>query len=201
MPSGYTAPIISRPDYTFRQYALACACAFGACVMQREDAHDDPPKHREVDGYHAKALKEAEAKAFELSSMTIKQAKALADAEYRSALQRHDESARKDAATRARYEAMLAKVVKYKPPTPDHDGYASFMADQIRESIKWDCHDSGLPMKLSGADWLKERRERAAHDVEYHSKHHQEEIERVAKANAWIDALYASLKEEPGSNG
>jgi hypothetical protein len=51
MPTGYTAMIEEREDVTFREFALTCARAFGACIMQRDNSLAEPPKPREVDKY------------------------------------------------------------------------------------------------------------------------------------------------------
>jgi len=65
MPTGYTAKLCEG-EQSFGEFALGCARAFGACVMQREDSMDDLPKAREHDGdvgYYSRALETARRKA------------------------------------------------------------------------------------------------------------------------------------------
>ena len=44
MPTGYTAIIEDKPGLTLREFALRCARGMGACIMQRDDNMDEPPK-------------------------------------------------------------------------------------------------------------------------------------------------------------
>ena len=62
MPTGYTEDIYNGKDVTFKDFALKCARAFGACVHQRDDDANDPPKLREPNtGYYEERLKKAKA--------------------------------------------------------------------------------------------------------------------------------------------
>ena len=49
MPTGYTTDIYNGKDVTFKDFALKCARAFGACIHQREDNIDDLPKLKKHD--------------------------------------------------------------------------------------------------------------------------------------------------------
>ena len=62
MPTGYTEDIYNGKDVTFKDFALKCARAFGACVHQREDNIDDPPRLKIADtSYYEEKLKKAKA--------------------------------------------------------------------------------------------------------------------------------------------
>lgn len=195
MPTGYTADVADGKVADFRTFALTCARAFGATVMQRDEPIDSPPRHREPSDYHIKALAAARAEEERLLALTDDEAlvemleeRAKAD-EYAS-----DYVARK-AEQRARYEAMLAEVDAWQPPTADHAEMKKFMREQITESIRFDCGDYAptIPPLMTAAAWIATKRAKAARDVAYHSEKNAKEIERCADANAWIDALYASL--------
>ena len=58
MPTGYTADIYEGNDVSFRDFALKCARAFGACIEQRDDDANDKPKliEKTKDNYHIKRL-------------------------------------------------------------------------------------------------------------------------------------------------
>ena len=58
MPSGYTENIYYGKEVTFKDFALGCARAFGACVMQRDDPADVKPKIMPEESYHTEKLKE-----------------------------------------------------------------------------------------------------------------------------------------------
>lgn len=202
MPTGYTAEIADGTVTDFRTFALRCARQFGACIMQRDDPMRDEPKHREPSDYHRKALAQAEADLAELQAMTVEEAGRRADAEHTNAVREHERYERNQRETRARYDAMLANVQRWTPPTSDHAALKRFMISQLEESRKLDTDwHSNAPKHQSGADWLTARRARASHDVGYHAGEWAEEQSRCAQANAWIDALYGSLTADGASPG
>ena len=57
MPSGYTENIYYGKEVAFKDFALGCARAFGACVMQRDDPADEKPKIMPEESYHTEELK------------------------------------------------------------------------------------------------------------------------------------------------
>ncbi len=107
------------------------------------------------------------------------------------------ERQRQTAIERARYEAMIAKVEAWTPPTPDHDGLKKFMLDQLRESVEWDCGGFGgsgpAPTRQTEAEWKAEALAQARHQIEHYTAEHAKEIERVNGRNEWIRDLRASL--------
>jgi len=197
MPTGYTAGIADGTTADFRTFALTCSRAFGATVMQRDDPMNEPPKHREPTDYHVKAIAEARAEEERLGRLTDDEA-LVEMLEERTKAEQYaaDYAALKDA-DRSRYEAMLAEVEAWEPPTPDHAELKAFMRQQIEQSINFDCSDytPAVPPIVTASEWLAEKRAKAARDVAYHSEGNAKEIERCAQANAWIDALYASLSD------
>ena len=193
MPTGYTADVGDGKVTDFRAFALGCARAFGACIMQRDDPINEPPKHRQPSTWNAEQLVEAQKEADRLSTITLAMAEAESAKEYEECLRFYEESRKRSAEINARYEAMIAKVKAYTPPTPDHEGYKKFMLEQLTISLE---SDFGPPVKLSALDWLSTARERAARSILYHTKANAEELKRFEDSNKWIDALYASLAED-----
>jgi len=194
MPTGYTADVGDGKVTDFRTFALICARQFGACIMQRDDPMNEPPKHREPSDYNAKALATAKATLAELQAMTEDEAGRRADTEHSAAVAEHERYRAKRRDTKSRYRAMLRKVEAWHPPTSGHTEMRRFMIDQLMESIEFDCAEyGGRPKHMTGAEWLSAKRAAASRDIGYHSQKHAEELERCAGANAWIDALYASL--------
>jgi hypothetical protein len=196
MPTGYTADIKDGID--FKTYAMNCARAFGPCVTLRDEpgGGDRIPDAFDPSDYHRKAVGKARDKLAFLESMTPAEreraaAKAWDDAETRRLMLL--EGSRKQ---RRAYEAMLAKVRAWVPPTPDHAGLQEFMRTQIEESIKFDCNESYCctPVeRLTGEAWAAAERARCLRDVQYHEKEHASEVSRAAGRTAWVQALRAAL--------
>jgi hypothetical protein len=196
MPTGYTADIKDGTD--FKTYAMNCARAFGACVMLRDEpgGGDRIPEAFEPSDYHLKAVEKARGELAALEAMTPAEleraaARAWDDAET-SRLMRL-EGYRKQ---RKAYEAMLAKVNAWAPPTPDHAGLHEFMRTQIEQSIDFDCNESycSTPtVRLTGEAWAAAERERCRSDVQYHEKEHAGEVSCTATRTEWVRALRAAL--------
>ena len=195
MPTGYTADVADGKVTDLLTFALQCGRAFGACIEQRDESGNAPPRRREVSDYHAKALKEAKNRLVALKHVGA----ATADREAAAAFaERTKESARYEAQRlekKARYEAMIAKVSAWTPPTKDHNEMKQFMLNQLQESIRFDCSGLGLsaPERMNGKEWLAKAIASAQRDVEYHEKEYAREVKSVEEANQWIDALYRSL--------
>lgn len=202
MPTGYTAAI--KDGISFKTYAMNCARAFGACIELRDEpgGGERIPEAFAPSDYHAKALEKARAELLALDSMTPDQceraaAKAYYDAETNRVM-RLDEIA----AQRAAYDAMLAKVQAWTPPTSDHAGLHNFMATQIIESIRFDCDGDYYDKpteRMTGEQWAAKERERLTRDVAYHEREHAAEVKRAADRTAWVSALRDSLSKAEGA--
>ena len=194
MPTGYTAIIEERADLTFRDFALRCARGMGACIMQRDDPTDDPPKVPEASGHHIVELRKAEAELVELRGLSREGARALWQADCESIAKSNAEIVAKAKETGQRYARMRAKVETWKPPTPDHEGFRRFMLQQIDA-----CESDWTPYTVEAAptpgDWLAKRIKAAEWSVKYHTEQHAAEVKRTAERKAWIEALYAALPE------
>ena len=194
MPTGYTAPIAD--GITFEQYALSCARAFGACVSMRDDPNDAPiPERFEPSDYHQRKLEETHAELDRVSAMTREQIAAAADEAFSAELQRWQDRRDRRSKLRGQYEAMLASVEAWKPPTTEHVGLQEFMAKQIRESIDWDCSDKydDAPERKSADGWIAVRASELRRDLNYHEAEHRKEVERASQRTEWVKALRASL--------
>lgn len=195
MPTGYTAAIADGID--FKTYAMNCARAFGALVELRDSPEAPIPDEFKPSTYHADAITKARGNLTALQAMTEPEreraaAKAFDDAETRRAVRLQE---RRD--LRRKYEAMLASVEAWAPPTPDHAQYHAFMRDQITESIKFDCSERDFfdePKKpQAGAEWAAAREAELRRDVTYHEEEHAKEVRRAAERTAWVRALRQSL--------
>lgn len=196
MPTGYTAAIAD--GITFQQYALTCARAFGALIEMRDEPMDAAiPDEFKPSTYHAEAVAVATAQLAKVKDMTPEQARLEADREFAAACAAYDKRIADRDALRTKYNDMLAKVQAWQAPTPEHAEYKKFMADQIQQSIDFDCSDSydSAPECKSTDGWIAIAQAQAERDIRYHTEKHAEEVARAASRTAWVKALRDSLKK------
>ena len=198
MPTGYTADL--KMDTPLSAFILKCARAMGALIMMRDDQLDAPiPDEFEPSDYYRKSLEDAKSRVAALAEMTLEQAAADLEKHNASMRKSAEESNAKDRAQRKIYERMIALVEAWKPPTPDHVHFKKFMLDdQLRGSLKFDCHDDResyyKPFAGTAADWLAEIRAKATKDVAYYEKQWNEEVQRQRERSNWVKALRKSLQ-------
>lgn len=200
MPTGYTAAIAD--DITFSDFAMRCARAMGALVMMRDEPYDAPiPERFAPTDYHTKKIAEANAKLVQLKGMSEVEATASAKAAFTEATDARNSAMQKNDDLRKKYTCMLQQVQAWEPPTQDHNGFKTFMIEQITGSIDFDCDNSYYmerkPILLSGEEWLERETEKAKKDLNYHIAENTNEIERTEGSNRWVKELRDSLK---GSN-
>lgn len=196
MPTGYTADI--KDGISFKTYAMNCARAFCACVELRDEpgGGERIPDQFAPSDYHAKAAQEARDELAALLALTPAQrersaAKAWDDSETARLTRLEDKRKQREA-----YEAMLAKVNAWTPPTPEHAGLQEFMRTQIEQSIDFDCggdYGKTPTPRLTGEQWAAQEAARLNRDIAYHEKEHAAEVARAASRTAWVRALRAAL--------
>lgn len=198
MPTGYTYYVQEGKVEGFRDFALICSRAFGACITLRDeplstdipDIGDEPSIEHHKDG-HKEAVNEL-ARFTEHSEEKLKE---LWEKEHKKDISSHKEMLETKAIYRKRYESMLEKVRAWDPPTSEHVNFKKFMEDQLIDSIKFDCDISyNLKPEIRPFEqWKKEKIKDLNRDIEYHKK----EIERITELHKqkknWINSLVASL--------
>lgn len=194
MPTGYTHGVGEGTVTDFRTFALQCARAFGATTMQRDEPHDEPPKHRTPSDYYDKQLAQARERIKWLRTLTLEDAQAQAQLAYDEDELAQKGYAAKRAETRRRYEAMLVEVELWRPPSANHVEMKAFMRSQLVESIDFDCRKYAheYPTR-DGAKWLEQETKRTLENIGRYAEEVAKEQARCEEANAWIDALYTSL--------
>jgi hypothetical protein len=194
MPTGYTADVQSGKITRFEDFAMQCARAFGALLMMRDDPLDAPvPEEFKPSDYYREALDRNEKRLAELKAMSPAAIIAASRAAQSDALARHEAHEAGKAEHRARYEAMLAKVRAWTPPTPEHEGLRAFMEQQLTESIRFDCRPWGPPEQRSPAAWYELELSDAEQAVARSRKALADEIERTEGRNRWLADLRRSL--------
>lgn len=131
MVTGYTAAI--EDGCTFKEYAMGCARAFGACVTMRDDRSDAKiPEKFEPSDYYLKQMSKREADLARLKSLSENEAKA------EESREREGEAARREAyhveceRKAQQYEHIREEVVAWAPPEGgEHGDFKAFMLSQI----------------------------------------------------------------------
>lgn len=197
MPTGYTAAIAEGKSQTFEQFVLSCARAFGALIEMRDSPMDATiPQEFKPSVYHQDKLREARAALVCVEAMMLKQAAQEEAAEYARGVDRANKQKIDRAAVNARYQAMLDRVLEWKPPTVDHVGLHDFMIEQLR--ISFDSYEIEMPKRaLTAAIYRADRIARARRDVEYHEQGWADEQKRAADRSAWVRNLRDSLRAAP----
>jgi hypothetical protein len=200
MPTGYTAAI--KDGISLRQFILSCSRAMGACIMQRDDPVNEPPKKREPSNYHTERLAAAEMLLSDIKAMRDDVADEKAKEEYKRELESIETGIREKNNLKCKYDSMLANVRSWEPPTPEHQGLKDFMVSQISDSINFDCGsdyyiDKAKELRpLSASEWKSKEVNRALRDIDYHQREHNEDLKRCKSQNIWIEKLYGSLPNE-----
>jgi hypothetical protein len=205
MPTGYTAIIEEKENVTFKEFALCCARAFGACVDMRDEPFDkEIPKEFKPNMYHAEKLKifENEYKNFE--KIADNEVRINAKNDFDTELKRIDVNIKRAKEILKRYALIRAKVMKWNPPTSEHVGLKDFMLSQIdmctkdgREVNYYEEERRKLILK-SVEEWKADKKKSLLWSISYHSKEHKAEVERTASRNKWIKDLRHSLEEIKG---
>lgn len=195
MPTGYTADLYDGKDVSFEDFTLGCARAFGALISMRDSSKDAPiPDEFVPSRYHRERIIEIEKRMKEVNEWTPAQAEAEQAILIHKQKLQYKQVEKQDKERLSSYNAMLAQVREWEPPTEEHKGLKNFMIKQLEDSIK---HDTGMTfpkMKMVLGMIYKAREiEKAVEDLEYHTKRHREELERIEERNRWVRELRDSL--------
>lgn len=196
MPTGYTADVQSGKVTEFPEFAMQCARAFGALISMRDDPSGTPiPDEFTPSPYHEDQIEAARANLSKLMAMTVDEQDVAMRQEHADAVAYWHKSRADREREKSRYEAMLAHVKAWRPPTPDHVEMKKFMVEQLAGSIEFDCRPSTAPCPAIGSrsDWYEAKIKAAKKDIDYHVTAHAEEVERCRKRTEWVKALRASL--------
>lgn len=131
MPSGYTESVASGKITEFKEYALLCARAFGACFSLRDEPLSSEISEFKVDDYYLNKVKETEEKIASLLSMTQQDKEAEFNKYVSDGLKLAEESISEKRKIKQRYENMLEQVKNFDPPSSEHSKYKSFMIKQL----------------------------------------------------------------------
>lgn len=197
MPTGYTHNI-ENDDFTFEDFALSCAKAFGACISMRDLPSNTPiPDEFKVEPYYQDKILETQKQIEKHLNLTLEEWNSLCDKDFEQKESRRIESLNKNINLLYNYNKMLSKVKAWQAPSKEHIGLKEFMISQIEESIDFDCdvdYYNKPTVKVSVDVFKSETMVKLYKDLEYYTKNNEEDIKRVSQRNLWVKQLRESLK-------
>lgn len=199
MPTAYTNFVADNENLTFPEFAMLCAREFGALASMRDEPLDAPvPERFEPDDFYRKQYEAAKAEYddFIANPPTEEELSKEYDEYVATQKEQYAEIIANKREKRERYNRMLTKVLKWQPPTPDHEGLRRFMIQQLQESIEYDCaeYDLALPDREQYVSYGMDPEVYRGRRDRNHAKW-ESEVERVAKRNQWLKDLRDSLKD------
>lgn len=192
MPTGYAACVEDGTVTEFPDFAMRCARAFGALIEMRGDPLDAPiPEKVKSDSYYAGRLADERRRLSQLQAMSAADISAAYEDDFLKDTQMRKQWGRERAEQDARYDAMLAKVNAWTPPTTEHVELKKFMAEQIRISRSdWEIT---MPVREDPALWHEEKIAACSRSIEDCKEEVRKEVERSSERNEWVRRLRESL--------
>lgn len=204
MPTGYTAGILDGKVKTFQQFAAQCIRAFGSAIHMRDEPWDKKYTPRKPSDYHSKAIAEAEKLLKKYANCSDKEIIDLRSGQLETDRRYHLNKIKEIEENFKKLNNILQEARDYTPPTSEHTGIKDFMIEQLRETIKYDgstdYYDEkieSINKELSNLDPVVIRHkliEEANHDLQYHKKEYDREVELCNKHNEWAKQFLDSLK-------
>ena len=211
MPSGYTHKIVDGAQ-SFEEFLYGAVRAMNSFIHMRDDPMDAPlrlpapdfvkkgspdkvaKRLAEIHRYEAE-LRDELAKTPKEVEAEFEEHKTKQWAEYKERYARrkpiHD-----------RVQRLRSQVADWVTPSPDHDGFKSFLLQQLDETTKWDCELPEAPVFPDTAvDYHTKKVKRLEQRIERCKELHQEEIASpdVQKDRIeWIKELVGSVPPPPG---
>lgn len=197
MPTGYTAKLMEHGQ-TFPEFVMQCARAFGACVEMRDEPMDAPiPERFEPSDYSARRLAEAETELARLKAMTHDESLAFGEAGKSKSLAGFEKCLATEIEQNKRLEEMEARVNAWTPPSADYVELKTFMLQQIGTSkhrTEYLQNAMALEREKSGMEFYIAAVQAAKHEIEFASKHHEEEVARAHDRTEWVRQLRESIQ-------
>lgn len=199
MPTGYTHKLCEG-DQSFRDFIFTCARAMGACIALRDEPLSaELPDNVGFSDYHTGALEAANAEVLRLTAMSDDERLQFGRSQIIERVNSCEKSIAEAKATRSRLEGMLANVEAWTPPTSEHEGFKTFMQEQLTRTMEFDGDGSYYERELATVNAKKpsqvweEALAKAKSDVEYHIKNGREDAKRNASRNEWVRQLKESV--------
>ena len=199
MPTGYTAGIEDGKITSGKEFLMLCARAFGICMDMRDEPLSVPvPQEFFPSHYHEREIEKTREDISKLLAMTPDEITAKINDEYEARKKGCAKLEENRISIIYRYAEVLQEVIKWNPPTPEHQGLKDFAIKQINMCIG----DFNPPTEYERTtdnppenpeQWLADRLESEYKSLAYHEKQWEEELARTASRNEWLRQLRESL--------
>lgn len=184
-----------------KDFAMLCARNFGVLIRMRDEPLTAPiPEKLEVDECCKKELEYAQKKYDDFLAMSDTERMDYLERTYTETVESINNEtsslgSEKDV-LRRRYNAMLLKVIKWNPPTPEHVNLREFMIKQIHDSIEWDCSEY-KPTIPDKAEWcnVEKHINGLKESLDYAKQSYDREVKYIESCNKWLSDLRESLKD------
>jgi len=204
MPTGYTS-VIREKDVTFKEFALRCARGMGALIMMRDD-----PMDAEIPDHQPNSIERLrkQVHALEMRISRLKHAsrnkiQACMFRDMQERAKRNTEYITEAKELAFRYGTMLAEVIQWQPPTPDHEGFKKFMAEQIVQSAEHDCSTEYYQrgnqevwqelQSMTPEEWKERKLAELQRSLDFYKKELADEKNRSHDRDEWVRQLKESL--------
>lgn len=196
MPTGYTASVQDGTITDVKDFAAACARAFGAFMHQREDSQDDCLQYPTAphEGYYVEALEKTMRESEAWAKKSEEEKYAEWSDYYNEMVRKRIKALAEDKVRRARYESMIAQVQAIDVPE-ELDNFKGFMLEQLESSIKFDCDDPKDPFTErfyrpdEYAQWCDGKEAGFARDIPYYVDKIDADWERYHGNCDYIDLM------------
>jgi len=167
MPTGYTTDIYNGKDVSFRDFALNCARAFGACIMQRDDPADETKA--EFDSYVIERIADCKE--------TIDKMKKL-----QTAYNKKIEEAQNWNPPTPEHEGLKKFMIQQ-------------LTESMLFDCSYDHYESELKKlnKMTYDDYFEQQKQYHKWKIKYHIEYLEKDLNNIRKRNKWIQDLYNSL--------
>lgn len=206
MPTGYTAGILDGKINSFPQFAKQCMRAFGATIHMRDDDMDMEYQERTPSDSHTKALVTAKQSLYDAKHLPDEVIVANKKKELEESKQYHLKNIEEAKVNFKKMNEILKEINEWQPPTSEHTGIKDFMADQITQTINFDCktkyHDEALDnielelLSLNAKQVREEMIAKSNKDIEYHTKEYNKDVARCDNSNKWVKDFVNSLPKK-----
>lgn len=201
--TGYVHNMLDK-KLNFEQFVWCCARAFGALVEMRDEPMNAPiPETLGRTSYHDERLEAAKAELPRLQAMSETERLEFGEARKAEAVTRLENTIAERDGDLASCRAMLVSVDAWVPPTPDHAGLKKFMREQLEISTaagqSYYIQELVKCKAKEPLAYFNDAVASAERDIEYHTKHANEDRVRYAENNEWLRQLRESvpLNTEP----
>lgn len=205
MPTGYTCYIEDGKITTGKDFLELCLRQFGVSVsMKDEPLLTKVPQSFTVDPYYSEKLNESIKNLEDIKSLSIDDIKKGFDKQIAS-LRDEDHKEKEEAKIALeRYAAVKKDIVRWNPPTTEHEGIKSFALDQIdmcvsdlEKRLVSSYYTARIDEieKMSIEDYKNSLIRKAEDDIAYYISAKKEEEERIKNRNEFLRKFRESLED------